>query len=159
MLLSAVPRVGSLFSTRAGVTRLGVVICVVLATAFSGAYFVKALVELGDVAAANAEQNLDDKEFGGGNALVVDQTALYEARALIPENGTYRVLTGPALDDESGLTRDHIEAYARYFLLPRRPAADARWVLCYGCRFRALGGGAETVWRSEAGVSLVRLPR
>ena len=76
--------------------------CVVVAIAFGLVYFVKTADRLGDAAETNASENFDDREFGGGNSLVVDKRALYQARALIPEDGTYRVLAGPGVTGGPG---------------------------------------------------------
>ena len=117
----------------------------------------KAVDRLGDDAATNASANYDDREFGGGNSLVVDKNALYEARGLIPEDEPYRVVAGPGVDGATELTEPHIGEYARYFLMPRRPDPDARWVLCYGCDLSAFGDELEVVWRDELGIAIGRL--
>jgi hypothetical protein len=142
-----------------GIARLGVVVCVVVALSCGLVYFVRAVDRLGDDARSNAALNYDDREFAGGTALEVGQRALYEARAVISEQETYRVLTGPDVPGGSDLTASHFEQYARYFLMPRRPSPEAVWVICYGCERSSLGEGFETVWRGERGIVLGRLPR
>jgi hypothetical protein len=131
------------------------VACVVVAIAFGLVYFVKTVDRLGDAAETNASENFDDREFGGGNSLVVDKRALYQARALIPEDGTYRVLAGPGVAGASELTEPYIDQYARYFLMPRRPAADAPWIICYGCDRESLEGSVDVVWDNGEGISLL----
>jgi hypothetical protein len=138
------------------VARLGVVLCVAVALAFGVVYFVKAVDRLHDAARANAALNFDDRELAGGNALVGVNAPLYEARALIPEDETYRIVAGPNVEGATELTEPYIDQYARYFLMPRRPAADARWIICYGCDPAVLGDEIEVVWRDEAGVLLAR---
>jgi len=142
-----------------GVARLGVVLCVAVALGYGSVYFVRALDLLGDQASANAALNFDDREFAGGNAVVVANAALYEARGLIPEDETYRVATGPNVAGATELTEDYIDQYARYFLMPRRPSPDARWIICYGCNPEAdLESELEVVWQGEtAGILLGRL--
>lgn len=140
-----------------GVVRLGVALCIAVTVVLGLVYFVKAVDRLGGDASRNAAANYDDREFGGGNSLVVDKAALYEARARIPEDETYRVVAGPGVEGASDLTEPHIGEYARYFLMPRRPDPDARWVLCYGCDLSSFGGELEIVWRNDAGISLGRL--
>ena len=109
-----------------GIARLGVILCVSLAIVLGVVYFVRAVDRLGDDAARNAATNYDDREFAGGNSLVADKGALYEARGRIPEDGTYRVLVGPrAVEGATELTKPYIDQFARSFLMPRRPAADA----------------------------------
>jgi hypothetical protein len=140
-----------------GAVRLGVALCVALVLALSVVYFVRALDRLGDDAGANAATNYDDRELAGGNTLAVSKDALYEARALIRPEETYRVLAGPDVEGANELTEPHIDEYARYFLMPRRPAPDARWILCYGCDLAQLGLELDVVWRDDAGISLVKL--
>jgi hypothetical protein len=140
-----------------GIARLGVVLCTTLAVVVGVVYFVKAVDRLGDAARTNAAQNFDDREFAGGNALVVANRPLYEARALIPEDETFRVVTGPAVEGATELTASFIEHYARYFLMPRRPSPDARWIICYGCDPAALGEDFEVLLEDEAGIFVGRL--
>lgn len=141
-----------------GVARLGVLLCVTLTVAFSLVYAVRAIDRFGDRARENAATNFDDREFAGGNAVIDDQAILYEARALIPEDDTYRVLTGSRLTPKATLLEEHIEAFARYFLMPRRPAVDANWVLCFGCDLRVLANRFDTRWQDPSGrLAVVRL--
>ena len=77
------------------VVRSGVAACVGIAVVLGVVYLVRAVDRLGDAAAANAAANYDDREFAGGNSLVVDKRALYQARSLIPEDGT-SASSGPA---------------------------------------------------------------
>jgi hypothetical protein len=137
--------------------RIGVALCVAVAVALGLVYFVKAIDRLGEDASGNASANFDDREFGGGNSLAVDKDALYEARALIRPDGKYRVVPGPGAEAANELTEQHIEEFARYFLMPRRPAADARWIVCYGCDLSQLPG-LQLVWRNDAGIAIGRLP-
>ena len=58
------------------VVRFAVAACVGVAVVLGLVYLVKALDVLGDEAGVNATQNYDDREFGGGNSLVVDKRAL-----------------------------------------------------------------------------------
>lgn len=140
-----------------GLVRLGVAACVALTAALGLVYGVKAVDRLGDDAATNASANYDDREFGGGNSLVVDKNALYEARGLIPEDEPYRVVAGPGVEGATELTERHIGEYARYFLMPRRSDPDARWILCYGCDLAAFGDDLEVVWRDDLGIAIGRL--
>lgn len=144
----------SLLEWPRGIARLGVIFCLVVAVVFGVVYFVRAVDRLGDDAGRNAALNFDDREFAGGNSLVVDKRALYEARALIPEDGTYRIVSGPRVEGATELTEPYIDQFARYFLMPRRPAADARWILCYGCDVSELGGRFQIVWQNGAGIAL-----
>jgi len=140
-----------------GIARLGVLLCTALALVVGLVYFAKAVDTLGDRARTNAAQNFDDREFAGGNALVVANRPLYEARALIPEDETYRVVTGPDVEGATELTASFIDHYARYFLMPRRPSPDARWIICYGCDPSSLGASFEVLLEDEAGILVGRL--
>lgn len=142
-----------------GIVRFGVVLCTGLAIVVGVVYFAKAVDRLGDAARTNAAQNFDDREFAGGNAVVVANRPLYEARALIREDETYRVVTGPGIQGATELTASFIDHYARYFLMPRRPSPDARWIICYGCDAEALGEGFEVLLDDEAGILVGRLPQ
>jgi hypothetical protein len=133
-----------------GLVRLGVVACVALSVAVGLVYFVKAVDTLGGDASANAASTFDDRVLSGGIALGVDQEALIQARGLIPERGTYRLAVAP------GAT--NIGQFARYLLMPRRPAPDARWVLCYGCDLSSFGDKLHVVWQNDAGAAVGRLP-
>jgi hypothetical protein len=139
-----------------GIARLGVILCAGVAVIFSAVYLWRAVDTLGDTAGRNATLNFDDREFAGGNSLVVDKRALYEARALIPEDGSYRVATGPGVEGATELTEPYIDQFARSFLMPRRPKPDASWILCYGCDVSELGPGVEVVWENGAGIALAR---
>lgn len=137
-----------------GIARLGVILCLVVAVVFGVVYFVRAVDRLGDDAGRNAALNFDDREFAAGNSLVVDKRALYEARSLIPEDETYLVVAGPRVQGATELTQPYIDQFARYFLMPRRPATDARWILCYGCDVSELGGRFQVVWQNGTGIAL-----
>jgi len=139
-----------------GIARLGVILCVAVAVVFGAVYLWRAVDRLGDDAGRKAMSNIDDREFAGGNSLVVDKRALYEARALIPEDGTYRVVAGPGVEGATELTEPYIDQFARSFLMPRRPEPDASWILCYGCDVSELGPGVEVVWENGGGIALVR---
>lgn len=136
--------------------RLGVVGCVTVAIVFGAVYLVRAVDRLSSDASRNASLNFDDREFGGGNSLVVDKRALYEMSALVPERGSYRIVPGPNVKDATDLTEQYIDQYARYFLMPRRPSSEAPWILCYGCDPTALGEQAQVVWDNGGGILILR---
>ena len=124
------------------------VIVIVTVAVFGLVYLVRAVDRLDDTASTNAAMNFDDREFGGGNSLVVDKRALYEARSLIPEDGRYRIAAGPGVDGATDLTEPYIDQYARYFLMPRRPDPSAEWA--------SLERPADVVWDNGAGISILR---
>jgi hypothetical protein len=137
-------------------SRGGVVACVAVAIALGLVYFVRTVDRLGDTADTNAAANFDDREFAGGNSLVVDKRALYEARALIPEDGSYRLVPGPRVEGATELTEPYIDQYARYFLMPRRPDPGAEWIICYGCDPAGLERPATVVWENGSGISILQ---
>ena len=149
-LRASLGRIDPLIDWPQGFVRFGVAASVAIVVGLGFAYFASAVDRLDDDAGRNAAANYDDRSFGGGNALGVNQEALNQARSWIPENDRYRLLVGPH--------GDVLGAYARYFLMPRRPDPDARWVLCYGCNVSALGDDFHIVWQNEAGIALGRLP-
>jgi hypothetical protein len=139
--------------------RLGVVACICTAAVLGVVYFVRAVDRLDDTARVNAAANYDDREFGGGNSVGADKRALYEARALIPEDGRYRVVAGPHdVEGSTELTLPYIDQFARSFLMPRRPAADGDWVLCYGCDQTELDPSLRKVWDGGNGIMILRKP-
>ena len=80
-----------------------------------------------------------------------------EARSLIPADGRYRIVSGPNVDGATELTEPYIDQFARYFLMPRRPSPDAKWILCYGCDPEALEVPSDVVWDGENGISIHRV--
>jgi hypothetical protein len=141
-----------------GLARAGVVLCVGLSVTLGAFYLLRALADFDDVASNNSSLSFSDREVAGGNGIVIDQEAVYQARALIPQDAKYRVVTGSGLKDTTSLTLPFVDSWYRYFLMPRRPAADARWIICYGCDASKLGGPYRVVWRDTDGISIGRLP-
>jgi hypothetical protein len=130
-------------------------VAVTIATAVIGiVYWIKAVSSLGDRAGANSRLSYADREIAGGNSVVVDQEAAYRVRALIPDRSPYRVVTGSALVGSTPLTYSFVADWFRYFLMPRRPSADARWVICYGCDRTRLGSRYVVRWRDEHGIAI-----
>jgi hypothetical protein len=138
--------------------RLGVVFCVVVATAAAAARYPAAAVDADDLASRNAALDYADREIAGGNGIVADQTAMYEARSWIPRDGTYRVVTGTKQPAFSDLTIPWVALFANSFLLPRRQTDRAPWILCYGCD-EARFPGARLIWKDGEGISLLRVQR
>jgi hypothetical protein len=112
-----------------------------------------AISTLGDEAGSNAALSFADREIGGGNSIVIDQAAAYQARALIPPGDTFRVVIGPNLKGATSLTIPAVSAWLTYFLMPRRQTGDAQWVICYGCDTSRLGAYKE-LWHDDAGISI-----
>jgi hypothetical protein len=139
------------------VARVGVASCLAAAVAIGAVYYVKALDQLGDTASSNSSLAYDDREIAGGNSIIVDQTAAYEARGLIPVTSSYRLVVGDRLREKTELTTTFAEGWFRYFLMPRRARPDALWVICYGCDTKSLDGAFELRWKDQKGISIGRL--
>jgi len=141
----------------AGVLRVGVVFLVAVALLAVVVRYPSVLDDIDDTAAQNAALSYSDREIAGGNGLVADQTAAYAARALIPKGDTYHVAVNPDFSAGSDLTVRYVDSWYRYFLMPRRPAETAPWVVCYGCDLGAYGPDAKVVWQGSDGISIVRV--
>lgn len=140
-----------------GPIRIGVLLLLATTVVAVVVAYPGVLRDLGDEAERNSAQSYSDREIAGGNGIVVEQAAVYEALALIPEDASYHVAVGPDYVGEE-LTRDHVAGYYRYFLMPRRPAEAAPWVICYGCDLAEYGPDADVLWRGDEDVSIVRVP-
>lgn len=142
-----------------GAIRVGVVFLVGVAALAVVLRYPALVREVDRDASRNSALSYADREIAGGNGLVADQTALYEARGRIPENETYHVAVSTGYEGGSDLTVPYVESYYQYFLMPRRPAEDAPWVICYGCDLEQYGSRAEVVWESDEGISIARIRR
>ncbi len=142
---------------RANLSRIGAWLAVAVCAGFAVVYFAKALSHLNKMAEDNSAVSFSDREIAGGNSILVDQQAAYEARGVIPRDETYRVVTGSAMKNTTPLTLPFVESWLRYFLMPRRPRADAQWIVCYGCDVAKLGGSYQVLWQDENGISLGRI--
>lgn len=142
-----------------GVIRTGVVFLVALTTVVVVARLPTVISELEDEAASNSALSFTDREVAAGNGVVADQTAVYVARARIPENEPYHVAVGAGYAGGTELTARFVESYYQYFLMPRRPADDASWVICYGCDVAEVEPRAEVVWRGDDDISIVKVER
>ncbi len=137
--------------------RLAVLFCVVVTVIALVVRYPAAIADLHRSAHDNAALSLLDREVGGGNSVVADQSAMLEARARIPEDGTYEVVIGDPQPGWSDLTSPFIALFSQSFLLPRRQEQGAPWVLCYACDRDAIEG-AVVVWEGDDGVSLLKRP-
>ena len=152
-------RVVELLEWPRGIARLAAASCVAVALAVLVNEIPHTVGSLGDDAGRNAALSLADREIAGGNSILVDQIAAYEARALIPESDTFRVVLGPNLKKTTPLTAQAVSAWLSYFLMPRRQAGDATWVVCYGCDLSQLGGGFHPLWQDDVGISIGSMAR
>lgn len=119
----------------------------------------QAFADANRTARANARLDYVDRELGGGNSVLPAQAIAIEARGRIPEGDTFTVATGEPREGWSELAiPDSLENYMRYFLLPRRTSADARWIVCFACD-RGAYPDAQPVWEDpEDGLAILRRP-
>ena len=134
-----------------------VLVGVALALGVGAIHYYKALSQLGQTASSNSSLSFDDREIAGGNSVIVDQAAAYEARSLIPVAAAYRLVSGQRLRVRTELTEKYVGDWFRYFLMPRRPRPDARWIICYGCDTSDLGGVYVVRWHDDNGISIGQL--
>ena len=139
------------------IARGGVVLCIGLSIVFVAIYFPRALTDFHDTASNNSSLSFSDREIAGGNGIVADQEAAYQAQAIIPRNAKYRVGTDSALKNPTPLTLAFVETWYRYFLMPRRTGVDAHWIICYGCEASKLGRPYSILWQDDDGISIGRL--
>ena len=142
-----------------GTIRVGVVFLVAVTVLAVVVKYPGALQDENDAATRNSELSYSDREIAGGNGLVVDQQAVYQARARIGPDETFHVVVGEGFEGGSDLTAPYVADYYRYFLMPSRPAEDADWIVCYGCDLLSYGDKARVVWRTDDDISLVRIRR
>jgi hypothetical protein len=140
-----------------GAIRVGVVFLTGVALAAVVVRYPAVLHDIDQSAARNAALSFADRDIAGGNGLVADQTAVYAARGLIPKGDSYHVAVSPDFAAGSDLTVRYVQSYYQYFLLPRRQAETAQWVVCYGCDLGEYGPGAKVVWRGSDGISILRV--
>ena len=141
----------------AGAIRVGVVFLVVVTAGAAVFAYPGVVHDLGDEASNNSRLSFSDREIAGGNGVVDDQRAVYEARARIPSDETYHVAVSDDFDADSVLTVPYVVNYFEYFLMPRRPAEGAPWVICYGCDVTAYREAAAEVWTNGEGISILRV--
>jgi hypothetical protein len=137
---------------------LSALVVTALVIAIASIYYAKALSHLDHRAESNSALSFSDREIAGGNSAVIDQEAAYEAIALIPSSDTYRVVTGERLRNATPLTLSFVDGWFKYFLMPRRPAADAHWTICYGCDLSALVPPGRVRWRDANRISIINSP-
>lgn len=140
-----------------GIVRTGVVFLVAVAVVVVAVRYPDVLGAAGRDATHNSDLSYSDREIAGGNGLVADQTAVYAARGLIPESDTYKVAVDPGYKGGSAETVPFVESFYWYFLMPRRPAESAPWVICYACDLTPYGPEAQVVWEGDEDVSIVRI--
>ena len=139
--------------------RLVVCACVVALVGALAVRYPRSFLDANRAARANARLDYVDRQLGGGNSVLPDQSVALEARGRIPPGETFAVQVGPRRPGWPALaTQGGVDTYLRYFLLPRRPSETGRWVICLACN-RAAHPDATVVWQdAEEGVSILRRP-
>jgi hypothetical protein len=103
----------------------------------------EALGTFDQAADENAARAYLDRVYGDQTNILGSRRVVEDARLTIPETDTYRMVLGPI---ELGRYNALIAPdFVRYFLLPRREAPDARWILCFACDVDELGPGFEVL--------------
>jgi hypothetical protein len=141
----------------AGTIRIGVVFLAAVSVVAVVVAFPDRVRDADRTASSNSSLSYADRDVAGGNALVVDQVAVYEARGQIPEGADYRVVVGTDYTGGTELTRPFVDSFYRYFLMPRRQTEDASWIICYGCDLGTYGSRAKVVWEGPEGISIVSI--
>jgi hypothetical protein len=138
--------------------RFSVAFCVIVVIVAIVVRYPQTFGDANRTARANAASDYLDREIGGGNSVLPSQWVAIEARARIAPGETFTVAVGEPEESWSELaTPDALDGYLRYFLLPRRPRADALWVICFACD-RAEYPEAVVVWEDDEGLSILRRP-
>jgi hypothetical protein len=139
------------------IPRFVVVFCVVATLVALAVRYPHSFADANRVARANAALDYLDREFGGGNSILPDQSIALEARGWIPARGTFTVAVGRRRPGWPALaTQASVDTYLRSFLLPRRPSEAAPWVICLGCDHSDYPG-ATTVWEDPSqGLAILR---
>ncbi|HJS50222.1 MAG TPA: hypothetical protein VJ745_07840 [Gaiellaceae bacterium] len=145
------------FEWPAGIVRSGVAFLVAVTVVAVLVRYPTVLRQAGRDAARNSDLSYSDREIAGGNGVVADQNAVYAARGIIPESETYKVVVDPGFQGGSSQTVPFVDSYYRYFLVPRRPAEAAQWLICYACDLEPYGSRAQVVWEGDEDVSIVRI--
>jgi hypothetical protein len=151
-------RLARRFTGPSGIARLVVVFCVAVTLAALAWRYPQAFVDANRTARANAVLDHVDRELGGGNSVLPTQSIAIEARGRIPSDESFEVSVGEPQEGWDELaTPDALDTYMRYFLLPRRHADGAPWIICFACD-RAAYPGAAVVWEGDEGVAIMRRP-
>jgi hypothetical protein len=137
--------------------RIGVVFLVAASLIAVLAVYPARIRDADRTASRNSSLSYADRDVAGGNGLVADQAAVYEARGRIPADADYRVVVGREYTGGSDLTPGFVDSFYRYFLMPRRQTEAAPWIICYGCDLGEYGSRAKVVWASPEGITLVRI--
>jgi len=147
------------FGAPGAVGRIVVLFCVGVTVVAVVWLYPQAFADANRTARTNADLDYLDRELGGGNSILPAQAIAIEARGRIPAHSTFTVAVGPHRKGWSVLSDPgSLENYMRYFLLPRRTAGDAAWILCFACDQSAFPG-AEAVWEDQAdGLAILRRP-
>jgi hypothetical protein len=145
------------FSAGLNTRRLVVAFCVGVILVALCVRYPDAFRDANRSARANAALDLVDREVGAGNSVFPDQRLLVEARGLIPPEEKFTVAAGDPRPGWTALTAGSAEPFLRYFLLPRRLDANARWIICVGCD-RGAYEGTDTVWEGDEGLAILRRP-
>ena len=137
--------------------RLVVVFCVAVTLVALAWLYPQAFADANRQARANAALDYVDRELGGGNSVLPDQSIAIEARGRIPRT------TGSRSPSESrrraGANSPRRTRSTRTCSTFSFPAAGATapWVLCFACDRTRLRG-CRGRWEDEGGLAILRRP-
>jgi hypothetical protein len=109
----------------------------------------------------NAARTYLDREYGEPFDIVGSQKVVAAANLWMPEDASYRVLTGPNGVGGDGVAPELRRAFLRFLLLPRRQTTSptAAWVICAGCDRSALGPRFQVLSRGGEAMVFGRMRR
>ena len=127
-----------------------------LATLFVG--FGGAYDDFAGRAGANRDQTSVQRLLSGAIATDMSRGFVLAARDLVPAGATFAVETGDKVEVSTPVSLYAVLGYSQFQLLPRRlaPAAEAQWLLCYGCDQAAYASRFEVVWDAEPGLAIMK---
>lgn len=112
---------------------------------------------------ANRDASLPrwQRELTAAYSIDISRDFLLAARRFVPEHATFAVVTGSNIEVSMPETLLGVNAYAQFYLFPRRRTqlSQARWLLCFGCRLRQVGVRTHVLWREESGIAIARIVR
>jgi hypothetical protein len=123
--------------------------------------FPSAFRELQGRAAGNAAQPAEFRPLAGALGIDISRTFMLAAQALLPEDESFVVQTGPHIQVSTPITISALPAFMQTWLLPRRAvdATQAQWLLCYGCDLAPWRGKLDVKFDDGTGAVIGRISR
>jgi hypothetical protein len=139
----------------------GAVLVVAAALVCGLVEFPSAFRELQGRASANAAQPAELRPLAGARGVDISSPFMLAAAAVIPEDGTFVVVTGPHISVSTPITLTALAPFMQTWLLPRRAvdSKSAQWLLCYGCDLSQWGGKLDEKYNDGTGAVIARIVR